>query len=145
VSNFDVPATFAAPIVPEVWNETHRPAVRPRCVAGMRNGIDVPCPWSGEPLDLVPAGHLRVFVFGDPAGAAQGRPLGDVAPLGCFAFAEPAVLRVGDPVRVDGRLVGYLCGFAGAYAAIQSWHSFCGGELEAGPATLLEIGGSVEG
>ena len=75
-----------------------------------------------------------------PAFGLTCRRAANRGPLGAFAFSEPAVLRVGDPVRLDGRLVGHLCGFAGPFAVIKSWHSFCGGELEAGPATLLEIG-----
>jgi hypothetical protein len=111
----------------------------------MRNSIDVPHRYLAEPLAAVPAGDVRVFVFGDAEGSAVGRPLDGGAALWAFAFGEPAILAVGDPVRVDGRLVGHLCGFAGPYAVIKSWHSFCGGEQEAGLDTLLEIGGVAAG
>lgn len=141
MSNFDVPATYAPPASADLWNPHVRPVIRPRCLSGMHGDIDVPHPYLAEPLAAVPAGDVRVFIFGDTQGAVRGRPLGGGTPLGAFAFAEPAVLRVGDPVRVDGSLVGHLCGFAGPFVVIKSGHSFCGGELEAGPDTLLEIGG----
>ena len=113
-------------------------------MAGMHDGIDVSEPWSPLPFDLVPAGHVRVFTFAECGSRAPGRPLGGTGMLGCFAFSEPAVLRLGDPVRVDGRLVGHVGGFAGAFVAITSWHAFCGGELETGAHTLLQIGGTWE-
>ncbi len=142
MSNFDVPATFVPPQIAEIWNEEPSPVLRPRCVAGMRNGVEVRAPWSDLPFDMVDAGGVRYFAFADGDNRAPGTPLGATGPLGCFAFADPAVLRVGDPVRVDGHLVGYIGGFAGRCVAISSWHGFCGGELEASPAMLLEIGGT---
>lgn len=140
MSNFEVPSTFVAPQPPAIWNAVPGPVVRPRCIAGMCNGLQVSAPWSDLPFDLVPAGHVRYFGFADCDQRVPGTPLGGTGPLGCLAFAEPAVLRVGDPVRVDGRLVGYIGGFAGVCVAISSWHGFCGGELEASPAMLVEIG-----
>ena len=144
MSSFDIPATYRAPAVPEIWNEDPGPVVRPRCVAGMRNGMSVEHAWSGEPIDVVAAGGIRIFVFGAADEVATGKALGDKAPLGAFTFAEPSVLRVGDAVRVDGHLVGHLCGFGGPYAVIQSWHSFCGGELEVGESTVLLVGGAAD-
>ena len=144
MSHFDIPATYRAPAVPDIWNQTPGPVVRPRCVAGMCNGMSVEHAWSGEPLDVVPAGGIRIFVFGAAHEVATGRPLGDKGPLGAFTFPEPSVLRVGDAVRVDGHLVGHLCGFGGPYAVIHTWHPLCGGALEVGPGTLLEFGGAAD-
>jgi len=144
VSHFDVPATYRAPAVPDIWNETPGPVVRPRCVAGMRNGMRIEHAWCGEPVDVVPAGGVRIFVFGAADAVAVGRPLGDKGPLGVFTFPEASVLRVGDAVRVDGHLVGHLCGFGGPYAVIHSWHPLCGGALEVSQSTLLEVGGAAD-
>lgn len=144
MSHFDIPATYRAPVVPDIWNQTPGPVVRPRCVAGMCNGMCVEHAWSGEPIDVVPAGGIRIFVFGAADEVTVGKPLGDKAPLGAFAFPEPSVLRLGDAVRVDGYLVGHLCGFGGPYAVIQSWYALCGGALEVGQGTLLEVGGAAD-
>ena len=144
MSNFDVPATYVPPARAQIWNEVPGPVIRPRCISGMHDGVEVSEPWSALPFDLVPAGSVRLFTFAGCDDRVAGDPLGGTAMLGCFAFAEPAVLRTGDPVRVDGRLVGYIGGFAGSLVALSSWHSFCGGELEASPSTLLEIGGVWE-
>lgn len=142
MSNFDVPVTYVPPTHAPIWNAVPGPVVRPRCIAGMHDGLEVSEPWSALPFDLVAAGAVRVFTFADCDDRSAGEPLGGTAMLGCFAFAEAAVLRTGDPVRVDGGLVGYIGGFAGPLVVLSSWHSFCGGELEAGPSTLLEIGGA---
>ena len=144
MSNFDVPATYQAPGYAQIWNEVPGSPVRPRCIAGMHDGIEVAEPWSALPFDLVAAGQVRLFTFADCDARAARRPLGGTGMLGCFVFAEPAVLRLGDPVRVDGELVGHIGGFAGPFVAIASWHRFCGGELEAGPSTLLQIGGTPQ-
>ncbi len=144
MSHFDIPATYRAPEVPDMWNQNPGPVIRPRCVAGMCNGISIEHAWSGEPLDVVPAGGVRIFVFGAAHEAAAGKRMGDKGPLGVFTFPEPSVLRVGDAVRVDGHLVGHLCGFGGPYAVIHSWHPLCGGALEVGQSTLLEVGGEPD-
>lgn len=144
MSNFDVPATYRAPEHAPIWNEVTASPIRPRCIAGMHDGIDIAEPWSSLPFDLVAAGQVRVFTFAECDARSSDRPLGATGLLGCFAFAEPAVLRLGDPVHVDGELVGHIGGFAGPFVAIASWHSFCGGELEAGPSTRLQIGGTRE-